>query len=52
MTKSCYKGWYISKDLFNKDAFQAVKGKEWITGTIEQIKYEIDKRLLEEMKTK
>lgn len=45
-----HRGWYISRDPFDKDRFQAVKGKERITGSAEQIIQAIDRRTLEEMK--
>ena len=45
-----YRGWFISKDPLNKDQLQAVKGKEVIIGTIDQIYREIDRRALEEAK--
>lgn len=48
--KKIYRGWQISRDPIDKDKFQAVKGKERITGTIEQVQHEIEKRALKEMK--
>ena len=45
-----YRGWYISRDPFDKEKFQAVKGKERIVGTEEQIRHEIDRRTFEEMR--
>ena len=48
--KKIYRGWYISRDPFDKEKFQAVKGKERIVGTEEQIRHEIDRRTFEEMR--
>ena len=48
--KKIYRGWYISRDPFDKDQLQAVKGKERIVGTEEQIRHEIDRRTFEEMR--
>nr|DAO47362.1 MAG TPA: Protein of unknown function (DUF3319) [Caudoviricetes sp.] len=48
--KKVYRGWYISKDFFNPDKFQAVKGNESITGTKEELQREIDHRAFEEMR--
>ena len=45
-----HRGWYISRDPFNKDRFQAVKGKERITGSAEQIIQAIDRRTLKKKK--
>lgn len=45
-----HRGWHISRDPFDKEKFQAVKGKERITGSAEQIIQAIDRRALEEMK--
>lgn len=42
--------WHISRDPFDKNRFQAVKGKERITGNAEQIIQAIDRRAMEEMK--
>lgn len=48
--KKIYRGWYISRDPFDKEKFQAVKGKERIVGTEEQIRHKIDRRTFEEMR--
>lgn len=48
--KRIYRGWYISRDPFDKDRLQAVKGKMRITGSIEQIIRTIDKWALDEMR--
>ncbi len=45
-----YRGWRISRDPFDKTRFQAVKGKERITGSAEKIIQAIDRRTVEEMK--
>lgn len=45
-----YRGWYISRDPFDKDRLQAVKGKERIVGNEEQIRREIDRKAIEEMR--
>lgn len=47
--KKIYRGWFISKDPFDPEKFQAVKGKERITGTAEQTQRAIDSRALKEM---
>ena len=47
--KKTYRGWYISRDPFDKDRLQAVKGKMRITGSIEQIIKLIDEWTLNEM---
>ena len=46
--KKVYRGWWIS--TIDKEQMQAVKGKERIIGTEQQIKCEIDRRQFEEMK--
>lgn len=48
--KKMYRGWWISKDYFNPDKFQAAKGNETITGTEEELQRAIDQRALEEMR--
>lgn len=48
--KKIYRGWWIS--TIDKEQMQAVKGKERIIGTEQQIKCEIDRRRFEEMKEK
>ena len=48
--KKTYRGWYISRDPFDKDRLQAGKGKMRITGSIEQIIRTIDKWALDEMR--
>ena len=46
--KKIYRGWWIS--TINKEQMQAVKGRDRIIGTEQQIKCEIDRRQFEEMK--
>lgn len=48
--KKIYRGWYISHDPLDKTKYNAVKGKEKIIGTEEQIRREIDRRAFEELK--
>lgn len=48
--KRVYRGWSISRNLIDPEKFHAVKGKERITGTAEQIQKEIDRRALEELR--
>ena len=48
--KKIYRGWYISKEPIEKGLMQAIKGKERIVGTEEQIRHEIDRRTFEEMR--
>lgn len=48
--KKAYRGWHISRDPFDKEKLQAVKGKERITGTAEQLQRVIDERALEELR--
>lgn len=45
-----HRGWHISRDPFDKNQLQAVKGKMRITGSIEQIIITIDKWALDEMR--
>lgn len=47
--KKIYRGWFISKNPFDPEKFQAVKGNERIIGTEEQIQREIDIRAFKEM---
>lgn len=47
--KKIYRGWFISKDPFNPEKFQAVKGNERIIGTAEQIQRAIDNRALQDI---
>lgn len=47
--KSIYRGWYISRDPFDKEKLRATKGNESITGTKEELQREIDLRMMEEM---
>ena len=44
-----YRGWFIST-TDEPEKFKAVKGKQVIVGNIEQIKREIDRRTLEELR--
>lgn len=46
-----YNGWRIGRDPSGDEKLQAVKGKECITGTAEQIYEEIKKRVLKETAT-
>ena len=46
-----YNGWRIGRDPSDNEKLQAVKGKECITGTAEQIYEEIKKKVLEETAT-
>lgn len=48
--KSMYRGWYISRDPFDKEKLRATKGNESITGTEEELQREIDHRAFEEMR--
>lgn len=48
--KKMYRGWWISRDPLDKDKCNAVKGKEKIIGTEEQVRREIDRREFEELK--
>lgn len=43
-----YRGWLISTVDKEKGTFKAVKDREAIIGTIEQIQREIDRKVLEE----
>ena len=45
-----YRGWFISKDPMTKGQMKAVKGRESIIGTIEEIVKEIDQRAIKETK--
>ena len=45
-----YRGWLISTVDKKKGTFKAVKDREAIIGTMEQIRREIDKKALEEMR--
>lgn len=45
-----YRGWFISKDPIIKGQMKAVKGRESIIGTIEEIVKEIDQRAIKETK--
>lgn len=45
-----YRGWLISTVDKEKGTFKAVKDREAIIGTIEQIQREIDRKVLEEVR--
>jgi len=49
-----YRGWYLSStgdlDECGSKVYKAVKGKEVIYGTLNNIKLEIDQRVLKEMR--
>lgn len=46
--KKIYRGWWLSN--IDKKQVQAVKGREKIIGTREQVQREIDKRALDELR--
>lgn len=45
-----YRGWLISTVDKKKGTFKAVKDREAIIGTMEQIRREIDRKALEEVR--
>ena len=48
--KKMYRGWFISRDPLDKYKCNAVKGKEKIIGTENDVLREIDQRAFEELK--